>query len=77
MKYCIGCKHWDFHSADAGYNYSTLTSSDGTPASMSCKKGHWKYLEIDENFAQSDFEHAMEKADNCPDYDDRHAEGKS
>jgi hypothetical protein len=44
---------------------------------MSCKKGHWKYLEIDENFAQSDFEHAMEKADNCPDYDDRHAEGKS
>lgn len=73
MKYCIGCEHWSFESASDPYHYSTLTSSDGTPASMSCAKGHWRYLELEESFKQSDLEKAMETAESCPDFSERSA----
>jgi hypothetical protein len=74
MKYCIGCEHWSFQEASDPYRYSTLTYSNGTPASMSCQKGHWNYLEMKEGFTQSDFEQAMEKAEKCPDFQERSAE---
>lgn len=70
MKYCIGCIHWHFSHGEHEPDYSTRTGGWDTPAHLSCKKGHWGDLDLDE-VSQPDIERAMEKAETCPDFSER------
>lgn len=70
MKYCIGCTHLYYTPGNEGYHYSSWTHSDGTPAEMSCRKGHWQDV-LQEGFTQEKFQKAMESAETCDDYTER------
>jgi hypothetical protein len=71
VKVCIGCQHlyFDPGSPDdcAG---STLTGAwGGTPAYMSCLKGHWEQYVADSDIL--DIEQAMKHAETCGEYQER------
>ena len=73
MKYCIGCVHLHYQPGRDGYYYSEYTHDSGEAPELACKKGHWQ-TKFREEFTQADFEQAMESAETCADFSDRHAQ---
>lgn len=69
-EYCIGCQHLYFDPGSPDdCRGSTLTGNyGGTPAEMSCQKGHWRELMMLDIL---DIEEAMKKAATCKDYQER------
>lgn len=72
MKYCIGCRHLYFEPGSRARNYSERTFENDEPAELSCRNGHWR-AQLSDGFTQEKFEKAMESAEKCADYSDRHA----
>jgi hypothetical protein len=71
MRYCIGCIHLDITPRDAGCTGSTLTGVYGDEEAMVfCKKGHWRE-EMGERAGVETFRKCMEKAETCPDFNER------
>jgi hypothetical protein len=73
MKYCIGCVHLDLTPRDPGRMGSTWTGVYGDEeAATFCKKDHWR-VEMGTDATLEDFQRAMEKAETCPDFEERSA----
>lgn len=75
MKYCIGCVYLRFDAGSPGYDTECTSGIGAEAASIACNKGHWQeYLyDGDGLFA---FEEAMQRANTCPDYEERSGQGK-
>jgi len=72
MKYCIGCKHWNYEPGREGYHYSEYTHDSGESCVIECLKKHW---ELDtENDTREQFANYLEMAEKCPDFEERSAD---
>jgi hypothetical protein len=74
MRYCIGCQHLYYTEPDPGSVGSTWTGRYGEEdAALFCRRGHWRH-DFDRGASVETFERCMEKANTCPDYEERNAE---